>query len=299
MVEDILIRNLTTNEELELSMESTPFYILSSVDWGSISTNHFTYKFVNQIGETVTGTTLGTRDITIIGYIIADIKPEMTQRKKFLNKLINPLHLFQIEYKDYILEFVLNETIKYATEEKDNNEIICKFQIVGTCTNPLFISKKETLEEVAIMEPVFHFPLILSDTPDPPGGVIFGEKLPVSSVLIVNEGDVETGMTIVLTALAEVSDIAIVNVNTQERFEINKTLQIGEKIIIVTESGKKSITGIINNESLNYYSYKTYDSKWLQLYVGDNIIAYEASDARNLEVMIYHTDKWLEVQECN
>lgn len=299
MVEDILIRDTSTDEILELSMLATPFYILSSVDWGTISATHHSYKYVNQIGEYVTDTALETRPLAIVGYIIAMTEGEMDDRKMFLNKLINPQHLYQLEYKDYVLEFLPNETVKYSTTMQENNDVICKFQINATCVDPLFSSKEREKFDVATTRPEFHFPLILGDTPETPGGVHFGVRTQSLFASILNKGAVETGITIVFKANGTLTNPSLMNVNTQETFKINKRMQAGEIITVVTETGKKTVRGEVDGANSNYFKYMSLDSVWLQLEVGDNLFKYDAeSNVDNLEVSIYHNDKWMEVQQC-
>lgn len=299
MVEDINIINLDTEESLALSMLTTPYYILDSVDWGTITATHHSYKFVNQIGVYVTGTSLGTRDITIIGWVIASTEEEMDSRKDMLNKFINPQNSFRCEYKKYILDFLVNESVKYSTTSKENNEVMCKFQISGTCPDPLFRNNENKREEVATYVPKFHFPLIISESPNPPGGIVFAERTKSLFATVINEGSVSTGFTIVFRALGSVNTPYIQDVNSLEFMRINKTMKAGEEITINTVIGSKSIVGGINGETSNYFKYKSVDSSWLQLKVGENVFAYGAAqNADSLEVLIYHTDKWLEVQEC-
>ena len=81
MVEGIKLQNVETRAVLTLDMISTPDYVLNSVDWGSVESTHHSYKYVNQIGVYVTGTSLETRQVEIIGWVIGDNEATMTQRK--------------------------------------------------------------------------------------------------------------------------------------------------------------------------------------------------------------------------
>lgn len=300
MVEDIVIENLDTSEQLPLSMLTTPFYILESVDWGTIQSTHYSYKFINQIGVYVSGTYLGTRDINIIGWIIASSEEEMDSRKDYLNKLINPQNSFRCYYKSYELDFLLSETIKYSTTSRENNEVVCKFQISGVCPNPLFKSTEGKREEIAVYHPKFHFPLTISETPDPPKGIIFGERSKEALVTIINEGSVSTGFRIVFKAIGAVSNPYLVNAQTREFMRIDSSMEAGQEIVINTVLGEKKITSVKEGgETENYFKYKDIGSSWLQLEVGENIFGYGASEnVDNLEILLYHQDKWLEVQGC-
>lgn len=299
MVERIILRRTKNQEELVLDMVSTPDYILKSVDWGTIKGTHHSYKYVNQVGESIANTSLGTRPIKIEGWIVAANEKQMTSLKRRLNSFVNPQESITIFYGDYKINFVPDETVKYSVNASENNEIFCKFQIDGTAPNPLFSDDFEIMSTFVTTEPAFHFPLVMSaDLPDK--GVIFGKRTASLIVNIVNEGSVPVGMKIVFKANGTVVNPSIMNVNTRENFIIDKTLTAGEQIEIVTNIGEKSVKGKIGNgDYSNYFMYKNIDSSWLQLDVGDNLFRYNADGGiDNLDVFVYFYNQYLEVQEC-
>lgn len=299
MVERIILRRMRNQEELVLDMVSTPDYILKSVDWGSVKGTHHSYKYVNQVGETVANTSLGTRDIKIEGWIVATNESHMTLLKRKLNSFINPQEAVTMFYSNYKINFVPDETVKYSISTAENNEIFCKFQIDGTAPNPLFSDNFETKSAFVETAPSFHFPLILS-TSLPDKGVIFGKRTASLIVNLANNGSVSVGMKIVFKANGTVVNPSLVNVNTQEDFTINKTLVAGEEVEVITNIGEKSVKGKIENgDYTNYFMYKNIDSSWLQLDVGDNLFRYNAEDGiENLDIFVYFYNQFLEVQEC-
>jgi hypothetical protein len=89
----------------------------------------------------------------------------------------------------------------------------------------------------------------------------------------------------------------LVDVYTQEFIAINKTMTSGEKILITTHSGNKTVIGELGGLTYNYYPYRDLDSSWLQLRVGDTLLRYDAeSNLDSLEVTIWHSKRLLEVQ---
>ena len=300
MVERIILRRARNQEELVLDMVSTPDYILKSVDWGTVKGTHHSYKYVNQVGETIANTSLGMREIKIEGWIVAENESHMTLLKRKLNSFVNPQEAVTMLYSSYKINFVPDETVKYSVSAAENNEIFCKFQIDGTASNPLFSDDFETKSAFVETVPSFHFPLVLSkNLPDK--GVIFGKRTASLIVNVNNKGSVSIGMKIVFKANGTVINPSLVNVSTQEDFTINKTLVAGEEIEITTIIGEKSVKGKIgNNDFTNYFMYKTVDSSWLQLDVGNNLFRYNAEDGiENLDVFVYFYNQYLEVQECN
>lgn len=288
-----------SKEELELDKVTTPDYILHSVDWGSIEGSHNSYKYVNQVGVYVARTNLGTRNIEVIGWIVAENENQMTQRKMELNKFFNPQQPIDLFYKKYKIRFLPNGSIKYSVATAENNEVVCKFKIEGLCPDPLFTENNEQKIAAANTIGMFHFPLIISKVPNPPGGIIFGYRQPSLIVAIENKGAISTGMTIVFKANGTLANPSLINVDTQKFFKVNKTMQAGEQITINTTIGQKKIQGLLHGESTNYFKYRDLESEWLQLEVGDNLFRYDAdAQVENLEVYIYFHNKYLEVQEC-
>ena len=299
VVENIVFKRVDSNEELALSMTDTPFYILNNVDWGVVQGTHHSYKYVNQIGVSITSTSLKERSITVTGWIIADTEEEMDERKQFLNRYFDPRYEIDVMYKGYFLRFVPDNTVKYGTSEKENNDTIVQFQIKGTCADPLFSEINGSKETIAATIATFHFPLIMS-TNLYERGIVFGYRQPSLTAKVTNKGAVEVGMKIVFKAIGELTNPRLIDVDTREFVAIEKSMVAGEEIVINTNVGEKSIQGKIGNEDYsNYFMYKDLDSTWLQLRLGDNLFRYDAdSGLDNLEVYLYFYNKYLEVQEC-
>lgn len=299
MVEGIRLQNVETRAVLTLDMVSTPDFILNSVDWGAVESTHHSFKYVNQIGVYVTGTTLETRSVTIQGWVIAENESLMTIRKTTLNRFFNPQQAVDLFYKDYVLRFLPNTSVRYSTTIAENNEVVCKFKVEGYCPDPLFAEQTESKITAASTQAMFRFPFVISREPDPPGGIVFGLREPSLIVAVTNKGAVNIGMKIVFKASGTLENPSLINVDTQEFFKINKVMQAGEEITVDTIIGEKKIEGLLNGVKGNYFKYRDLDSTWLQLRVGDNLFRYDAEENVDaLEVYIYFNNKYLEVQEC-
>lgn len=311
MIDGIVLKNIKSGVEIPIHREDTPDYILNYVDWGQIQGSQYTYKYSKQVGVYVVSTSLETRAVTIAGWIIAPNNTAMTERKAKLNAFVNPQEDIQITYKNKFLIFSPSTTIQYAREnERDNNNVIAQFKISGTAANPLFMDQNENRTESGNYQAAFHFPLIINDTDiqdsedveqhHPLPTIMFAVKERSRLMLITNNGTVPIGMQIILEANGEVVNPVITNINTQEFYQINKTMIAGEQIDINTMIGSKHILGKVGSgEWSNYFRYRDFDSTWLQLEVGDNIFAYDAeSGGDNLEVTIEFNNGYLEVEEC-
>lgn len=299
MVENVKLKNLSTSALLELDVIETPYYILDTVDWGQITASHHSYKYVNQVGVTVVSTTLETRDVEIVGWIIASTEQAMESRKKVLNRFVNPMQFINMQYKQYNLDFKPTTTIKYTASIEENNEVICKFKINGLAADPLFKDNKESRETAANTISAFHFPLMIDVEDNGLPTIMFGYKQPSLLINVYNKGDVKTGFRIVFKAKGTLVNPSLLNVNTQNYFKINKTMVAGEEIEVDTVTGEKRVVGRLNGEESNYYRYKDLSSTWLELQVGDNVFRYDADEGmENLEVYVYFSNRYLEVEGC-
>jgi len=292
MIENIVLKNIITSEEIPMDMKAT-IYILQSIDWGVVEGSHHSYKYVNQIGVHVIGTTLEARNVKIIGWVTGVTEDQLRKRKAVLNKMINPQQAIDISTEDYVLRILPESSILYSVNYAENNEIVCKFQIDGFCPDPLFKNLIETKTTVAGTLPKFRFPLIIPETT----GIIMGLKQTSLIVNILNKGAVDVGMRIVFRAIGTVTNPILIDIKSQQFFKLNKVMVAGEVIEVVTILGEKRIIGTISGEEFNYFKYRDFDSSWLKLVVGDNLLRYDAeTNLDSLEVWIYHNDKYLEVQ---
>lgn len=160
MVESIVLVNKSLGTSLPINM-ATRDYVLENVDWGAIESSNKSYKFINQVGVYVTGTTLESRTISILGWIVADTIEDMKRRKKFLNSFVNPLQRIDLQYNEYRIEGIPETSIKYGSEMPENNEVMCKFLINLFCPDPMFYTQNGSYVSVANWAPKFRFPLVI------------------------------------------------------------------------------------------------------------------------------------------
>lgn len=294
MVESIVLVNKSLGTFLPINM-ATRDYVLENVDWGAIESSNKSYKFINQVGVYVTGTTLESRTISILGWVVADTIDDMKRRKKFLNSFVNPLQRVDLQYNEYRIEGIPETSIKYGSEMPENNEVMCKFLINLFCPDPMFYTQNGSYVSVANWAPKFRFPLIIpQDT-----GIIMGLRSPSTIATIINTGTLPCGFVITFQASGTVENPKIIDINTQEYIRLNHTMQAGETIRISTLDNNKTVRQIIGEDSINAFNFLDFaNSTFLQLAVGINYLRYDAdSGLDNLSVEFKFDPRYLEVQE--
>lgn len=299
VVDSITLRRVSDGSEILIDTNAFAGYFPVSVDWGTIKGSHYTYKYPGQMGESLMSTSLGTRSVKIIGWAVATSELEMDTLKSNLNAFVSPQEQLDLLYDKYVLRFSPDSTVQYSVNVAENNEVICKFQIVGTAHDPLFKDSAENHLLFATTQGMFRFPLVISPDLDE-GGVIFGARTDSLIADVINRGAVSTGIRVVFKAKGTLTNPMLIKIDTQEKISIKKTMVAGEEIEVNTNVGTKYVIGRLSEvaEYDNYFVYRTLDSKWLDLQPGKNSFRYDADDGvDNLDVFIYFQDKYLEVQK--
>lgn len=143
-----------------------------------------------------------------------------------------------------------------------------------TCPEPFFKDAAEIVANVNVIIKKFTFPFAISST----AKVTLGEYEEVLEVDVVNDGDVETGMTIEIHANDTVKNPTIYNRDTTEFFGLDIELEAGDSVFITTTRGQKRVRLFRDAVYTNIFNKVRKDSAWLQLARGDNIFTYEADE---------------------
>ena len=293
MIEYIELRNLNLGTRISIN-KSVGDYWLDQVDFGQVESVIHTFKFINQIGETIYNTTLEPRSITISGWVAAWDENTVHRLKRILNGFCNPVHTLEAIVNEKKIQFQCNGSIKYSATYKENNELICKFLIQGYCAYPLFTDESEHVVSVASTEGLFKFPLIIPEGE----GIMMGIRQPTLIAEVKNNGDLPVGYTIEFQAFGTVVNPILTDIGSQQFIKINKTLTNGEIVTVDTREGYRMIHGILDGKETNYFKYRSYDSGWLSLQPGTNYLRYNAdSGVSALEVYIRYSPGYLEVDE--
>ena len=166
-----------------------------------------------------------------------------------------------------------------------NNE----FQLNLECVEePYFLDAKNRGNFLTLINPQFTFPLAISKTK----GRALGYKTFKPVMPLVNDGDKETGIEIIVTAKRGKMDNIKLILNDNEYIKVNITLKQWDILRINTNERKKAITlngtNIINKIDRN--------STFFKLNMGKNILKYECDNGgTNIDIDVQFYRKFLGV----
>ena len=161
-------------------------------------------------------------------------------------------------------------------------------QIGILCLDPMFKGAQNTATSLSAVTPLFEFPFDIAEP-----GIPFSELGTIEETLIPNNGDMETGAVITLSAIGSCANPMIINVDTNEFFEVNDTLTTGDKIIIDTRKKHKSVRKVSGGVTTNIIGLVESGSTWLTVAPGGSSFTVEATDLENL-MCLFEVDELYE-----
>lgn len=145
-------------------------------------------------------------------------------------------------------------------------------QAIVECPRPAFNQNSPEAQEMANIQSLFEFPFSIAEP-----GIPFSEILTETETNIMNDGDLETGAVIKLTAQGEVSTPQIYNTLTGDSMIFDIDLETGDEINIDTRQGMKKATLTSEGVTSSIVVKMRYGSKWFVLAPGDNIFTITAA----------------------
>ena len=156
------------------------------------------------------------------------------------------------------------------------------------CPSPYFRGAQQVINELSAIIPHFHFPFHSTSTPE----IVFGEIDVLTSVEVLNGGNVEAGMVFELYAKGPITDPTIIDYQTGEYLKLDFEMEEGDLITISTGQGNKKITLLRDGAYSNIFNSFDITSIWLQLHLNGSVYVYtvETGALTNLLVTIKHYD---------
>ena len=296
MITEIKITSLSGRGTLFLRNGEYWGYWLGPVDWGQVQGQHQTYNYYNQVGKSIVDTTVGTRPLSITGWVV-DGEGKIQDRCDFLNSFISPMEDYELEYKGKKIGFRPDISVAYSREYIKNNEKVRRFLIQGTCPFPLFTDQSDTAVPFQQTGNRFVFPTNFGQL-EP---LVFAVTGQAYSIHINNRGGFSTGFIVRIRFSGEVQNPQIKNLTTGKMVGVNGTFARGEQLEISTVPGNKHMTlWSEDGQKVNLIKYRDVRTSFdTHLQPGDNHIALDCADLdqrASMDVTLYYTPLYLEVE---
>jgi hypothetical protein len=269
------IRYINPNgDKLELDdwPKSRGYLLQNWEGFGEIPTYIQTQKAPFQDGETLIDQLLEPRNMTVDLVMFGETKQGIYDKRRKLQKLFNPklgTGVLQWEQEDgttYEIEVVPDGSPQFPGGNAKSNFHQTAL-IYFKAPNPFWKTDYTSGGILSFFVPEFGFPLELSNEYEL-------ETDGTNRTILTNDGDVETPVFIEFFGPA--SNPKIINETTGEYIEVTQELLEGEKLLINTAFGKKSVIFDNGNEQVNAFGQIDLHSTFWQMQVGDNSIVYTA-----------------------
>lgn len=258
----------TRGESVTFNKAGSFFHANKIEGLGEVNADVQMQKAPYQDGSSYTDSVFETRDISFEVVVRGDDDTEISQRRTELARILNPKlgeGILEITYGsvvrviDAVAEHVPN--FPSGTGNRGSNYQIGLVDFI--CPNPYW--KSTTVTEEPAFEPLFSFPF--------EGSREVGMQR--DQRIIFNDGDSPAPIFVEFFGYA--LNPVITNNTTGEYIKVNQELLEGERMLIDTSDGKKSVYFV---DSLgierNVFNWIDLNSTFFKLVVGENDIEYTA-----------------------
>lgn len=206
------------------------------------------------------------RNITMLIAPTFQIEDERNELYRFLS----PKHEIRLRFitasKDVFIDGVVESL------EGDLYENPQKLQASIICGDPYFKSVENELIQFSSVISQFEF--VWEPTEE---GQVISEFEKYTRLNIDNPSTDKVGIVLELLARGTVLEPTIWNESTNEKIIIAYEMQEGDKIVLNTKKGEKSLKLIRDGIETNIINCLEEDSDWISLKSGDNIISYSCA----------------------
>lgn len=272
--------------KLKLTQNESNFQIVKIDGLTPPSANIYTNVIANMHGELYKNSRITMRNIVIQ----IKIRGNIEQNRIKLYDFFSPSKWCKLHYRNKSRNVFIDGYIENLEDDLFSNSQIMQVSII--CPDPFFKDENEIVIDISKQYDAFEFPFEIDST-----GIEFSTIDTDRSTIIVNYGDVDSGMIIELsTVQGTINNPVIYNYQTGEQLRINDSINEGETIIVNTNRGKKSLIKIVDGVERNIINKFDIKTTWLQLRRGANYFTYNSDiQSENLKVEIKQNTLYLGV----
>lgn len=234
-------------------------------------------------GTRFNSSTVGERNLLLTIYLVRDI----ARARLNLYRYIATKQYIKVYYTADDLEVSIEGYVETAELDPWTQDQNMAVSII--CPQPFWQALTETCTNASNVDKLLEFPFAIESE-----GVELSTVDSASSTEVANKGTVETGLRFEIVATIRSLQPRIYNLETGEYMGFYVDLLDGERLVIDTTQGRKSVTLISNGVESNYIHTLMEGSTWLQLPPGNSTFSY-TMDEGEAELYIYHTNKYIGV----
>lgn len=267
-----------------------PFVLKSFSDPNAQNINFSVSNGTNEIGDKIESQKVGSKTFALTG----TIKGRADKLKEKLLRAVAPMQKGILTYNGKLSIEVYPKTTPTIERFRDNP----MFTFTLYAPYPFWRSASESVNEIVGFAKMFHFKMMdeLGNVIDPGWNISetyrFSSYSAASYVNIYNKGTVPARWRAEFYAGVPMSNPKLLNILTGAFVQVNKAMEVGEKIIIDTTGRELTVTGVARDGTeSSLFEYLDIDSDPFQLLVGDNLVQGTADvGGSNLQAKLYHFD---------
>lgn len=232
-------------------------------------------------GTRYNSATVEERALLLTIYIVRDVARARLNLYRYITSKGYIKVYYQSDGLDVWVEGYV-ETVEIDPWTQDQN-----MQVSIVCPQPFWRDAKETATNASNVFDLLEFPFSIDSD-----GIELSRSDIANSTIIKNNGHVETGVVFELVAKMRSLQPRIYNLTTGGFIGFYVDMFAGERLLINTTQGSKSVTHIdADGVRSNYINTIMEGSSWLQMAVGENEYSYTV-DEGEMELSIYHTNMY-------
>lgn len=263
-----------------LNLSDDPRYLPILTGTGPTAATINRTKMATADGTQYNSATVDERNLLLTIYLRRDV----AQARLNLYRYIVTKRFIRVYYQNDGLDVYIDgyvetaEVNPWAQEENMAVSIICPM--------PYWQDVAESYADASHVEALFEFPFAIDSS-----GVELSTRDETRAAVVENGGHVPTGITVELVATERSLQPRIYNLTTGAYIGFYVDMLAGDRLVVCTEEGKKSVTRIRDGVETDYFGTIMEDIDWLVLEPGPNEITYTV-DEGNMTLAIRYTNKY-------
>lgn len=233
--------------------------------FGAQNTTFETTQSNREIGEKLEHQRVNPKTIAIRGTLLGPCDAMREQMTHVIAPLSEGKLIFNDTYELTVHVKTSPDIERYAANAKFSFSLYAPY--------PYWLKREKSKTTLVGLKALFSFPWNISD----PNPFAFSEYVEVGYVTVRNDGEAPAYWTVTFSALDELTNPRIYNMETGEYVKILKTMNNGEQITVSTEGDELTVicTGADGVET-DGFKYLDIESEPFKLAVGDNFIKTDA-----------------------